>query len=100
VHKRRLQVDQIGEGPRYLVQARLRDPIAGFRLGLDNSDGCIGGGDLREQLVAVAQERICDGWFQRSTSPSAHHLGGEFRPTQALEEHRLARDLSEPCRQG
>src|SRR5215213_5446159 len=50
----RLQVDEVGERPRYLFEAGLGDPASGLRLGLDDGDGCIGGGDLREQLATVA----------------------------------------------
>lgn len=81
VHIGRLQVDQICESPRHLVEARLPDPAVG--LGVDNGDGCIGGGGI-----------------QRSTGPSAYHFVGKVRPADALEDHSLARDRGEGCRQG
>src|SRR5215218_10678128 len=100
MRKWRLQVAQIGERPRYLVEARLRDPTSGLGFGLDDGNGCIGGGDLREQLATMAQERIGDRWIQRGPRPPAYHLGGELRPAQPAEENRLARELGEACRQG
>jgi hypothetical protein len=100
MHEGRLQVDQVGERPRYLVEAGLGDPVPGLGLGLDDGDGCIGGGDLREQLATAAEERIGDGWIERGASPTACHLEGELRPAKPVEENRLARDLGEASRHG
>jgi hypothetical protein len=63
VHTGRLQVDQIGKRPRHLVEARFRDLVVGLGFCLDDGDGSVCGGDLREQLATMAQERIGDGWI-------------------------------------